>query len=78
MSCSLIPQLIWSRKNDKARIMRCTFGGGYEACVYLHARWSYHRQLRSLLLCPLSDECYSFPNSSVMFQLLKELLKNNS
>ena len=29
-------------------------------CVYLHARLIYCRRLRSLLLCPLSGERYSF------------------
>ena len=24
----------------------CTFGGVYVPCIYLHARWSYLRQLR--------------------------------
>ena len=40
---------------------RCTFGGVFIACIYLHARWSYRRQLRALLSCPLSVECYYFP-----------------
>ena len=30
-------------------------------CIYSHARWSYRRRFRSLLLCPLSVECYYFP-----------------
>ena len=29
--------------------------------IYLHAGWSYHRQFKYLLLCPLSAECYEFP-----------------
>ena len=28
---------------------------------YSHARWSYHRWFKSLLLCPLSVECLLFP-----------------
>ena len=28
---------------------------------YSHARWSYRRRFRSLLLCPLSVERYYFP-----------------
>ena len=38
----------------------CTFGGVYIPCIYLHARWSYHRQFRYLLLCPLSVKRYYF------------------
>ena len=32
----------------------CNFGGVYISCIYSHARWSFHRRLRSLLLCPFS------------------------
>ena len=39
----------------------CTFGGVYVPCIYSHARWSYRRRFRSLLLCPLSVERYYFP-----------------
>ena len=38
----------------------CTFGGVYIPCIYPHARWSYRRRFRSLLLCPLSVERYCF------------------
>ena len=39
----------------------CTFGGVYIPCIYSHARWSYRRRFRWLLLCPLSvDRCYFF------------------
>ena len=39
----------------------CIFGGVYTPCIYWHARWSYRRRFRSLLLCPLSVERYYFP-----------------
>ena len=39
----------------------CTFGGVCVPCIYSHAGWSYCRRFRSLLLCPLSVECYYFP-----------------
>ena len=29
--------------------------------IYPHARWSYRRRIRSLLLCPLAVERYYFP-----------------
>ena len=38
-----------------------TCGGIYIPCIYSYARWSYHRQFRSLLLCLLSVKCYYFP-----------------
>ena len=38
-----------------------TFGGVYVPCIYSHARWSYRRRFRSLLLCPLSVERCYFP-----------------
>ena len=41
--------------------LRNTFGGVYVPCIYSHAKWSYGRQFRSLLLCPLSVERYQFP-----------------
>ena len=28
----------------------CTFGGVYVPCIYLHARWSYHRRFRSVVV----------------------------
>ena len=37
-------------------------GGVYVAWIYLHARWSYPRQFRSVSLCPLSVEHYYFPS----------------
>ena len=39
-----------------------TFGRVYVPCSYSHARWSYLRRFRSLLLCPLSVESYYFPS----------------
>ena len=33
-----------------------TFSGVYVPCIYSHARWSYRRWFRSLLLCPLPVE----------------------
>ena len=39
----------------------CTCGWVYIPCIYLHARWSYRRRFRALLLCPLSVERYYFP-----------------
>ena len=38
----------------------CTFGGVFISCINSHARWSYRRRFRSLLLCPLSVEFYYF------------------
>ena len=38
----------------------CTFGGVYIPCIYSHARWNYRGRFRSLLLCPLLVEGYSF------------------
>ena len=38
----------------------CTFGEVYLPCSYSHARWSYRRRFRSLLLCFLSVERYYF------------------
>ena len=35
--------------------------GFYVPCIYLHAGWRYCRWLWSLLLCPLSVECYCLP-----------------
>ena len=43
-------------------IPQCTLGGVYVSCIYSHARWSYHRRFRSLLLCPLSVELSYFPS----------------
>ena len=40
----------------------CTFGVVYIPCIYSHARWSYRRRFKSLLLCPLSVERYYFPS----------------
>ena len=40
-----------------------TFGGVYMPCIYSHARWTYRRRFRSLLLCPLSVQRYYFPLS---------------
>ena len=39
----------------------CTCGGVYIPRIYLHARWSYRRQFRPLLLRPLSVKHYYFP-----------------
>ena len=39
----------------------CNFGGVYIPWIYSHARWSYRRRFRSLLLCPLSVGHYHFP-----------------
>ena len=39
----------------------CAFRGVNIPCIYSHARWSYRRRFRSLLLCPLSAERYYFP-----------------
>ena len=44
-----------------------TFGGVYIPCIYSHARWSYLRRFRSLLLCPLSFARYYFPLFVVSF-----------
>ena len=41
--------------------LRMYFDGVYIPCIYSHARWSYRRRFRSLLLCPLSVERYYFP-----------------
>ena len=38
----------------------CTFCGVYIPCISSHARGSYRRRFRSLLLCPLSVERYYF------------------
>ena len=38
-----------------------TSSGCYIPCVYLHARWSYCRWFRFLLLCPSSVKCCYFP-----------------
>ena len=35
-------------------IYRLYIGVQYIPCIYLHARWSYRKRFRSLLLCPLS------------------------
>ena len=43
------------------QVSDCTFGGVYIPCIYSHARWSYRRRFRSLLLCPLSVERYCIP-----------------
>ena len=40
-----------------------TFGGVYVPCIYSHARWSYYRRFRSVVVCPLSVKCYYFPLS---------------
>ena len=39
----------------------CTVGGDYVPGIYSHARWSYRRRFRSLMLCPLSVERYYIP-----------------
>ena len=49
----------------------CTFGEVYTPCTYSHARWSYRRQFRSLLLCPLSVKRYYFSLFVVSFCLVK-------
>ena len=38
-----------------------TFGGVYVRCIYSHARWSYRRGIRRLLLFPLLVERCSLP-----------------
>ena len=39
-------------------ICGCACGAICVPCIYPHARWSYRRRFRSLLLCPLSVEYY--------------------
>ena len=43
------------------RIWGCTFDGVDVPYIYSHARCSYRRRFRFLLLCPLSVERYYFP-----------------
>ena len=49
------------RQGTQQQRPQSTLGGVYIPCIYSHARWSYRKRLRSLLLCPLSVELYYFP-----------------
>ena len=42
-----------STKHISSKIIRgFTLGGVYVLCIYSHAKWSYRRRFKSLLLCP--------------------------
>ena len=48
------------------------FGGVYIPCIYCHARWSYHRPFRSLLLCPVcTPVSMSVPEMEGIYMPLK-------
>ena len=49
------------RQRDKLSIRGSTFGGVYVPCICSHVRWSYCRQFRSVLLCPMFVKCYLLP-----------------